>query len=820
MPSDQFQLTKRRGRSVLWAFTAAAMVAAVGTLTAAQSLPTLTVSGRHLVDPTGQVVKLRGCNLGNWLLLEPWMLGLRQEDTPGGYPDQATVLRQLEQRFGDAATDELIETYRAHFLLPRDMQAIASFGFNVVRLPIHYSVLEDDGDPERLKTDAFKWIDRAVEMADDAGLYVILDLHGVPGGQSVDGPTGEIEQNRLWTDPQCQRRTVWLWQQLAQRYADTPTVAAYDVVNEPFGDFQTDISPDMRELFGRLHDAIREIDPDTLIYAPGTLQGIAHYGDPADHGWRNVGFTEHAYPGLFGWGETSLRGHARFLAQWVAGRDRRLQRLDVPYLIGEFNVVFDHVGGPALMDHYFDVYREAGWAATMWAYKILKPEPGVGTSNWYMVTNAQPFVLDDLDSVSFDELKKRFESLGTMPLAIDDELRSALTRTAASPPLLPQIETVFDATDQPLVGPLEGWDATDIGDAAEGGQRLDGDRLRIWGGGEDIFNRRDAFRFVHRAAGDDARLWTRLDALDPTDRYAKAGVMLRGGTAPDAAHVLIHALPDGRVVAAWRDEAGGLTREQTLGLPGFPVGLGLQRAGDQVVLHYTDARGRWQQHTRPIPGFDGGQIGLAVLAHDAAALTAADFSPPTDQHPADETATQPESEPEQNLLQNGSFEAVKDPRDAADQAAGWNRWGHWLNRHDDWIPVRDGGAILAYHHWQIEAADTSGVWQDVSGLTPGHRYRFTVFANRDPGDGNGVAPASVEVRLETPGPDATMLTLATTTYRAADLPTGQQWGKLTLEAHATAPRMRVLLMVNPAGETPRDGALKFDDARLVVSPDP
>ncbi len=781
-------------------------------------LEPLHVEGRDLVTPAGDVVVLRGVNLGNWLLIEPWMLGLPQNEEPGGFPDQHTVLQTLEDRFGPVRAEALMEIYREHWVTARDFEIMASFGFNAVRLPIHYSVLEAAEQPGTLREDAFKWIDRAVTWAAEAGLYTILDLHGVPGGQSVDAPSGRVHENRVWTDPEAQRRTLFLWEQLAARYADHPAVAAYDVVNEPYGDFKTDISPVMKNLFGRLHDVIRAVDPDTLIYAPATLQGgITFYGDPASHGWTHVGFTEHTYPGLFGSGEASLTGHARFLDQWVEDKAEYLDRLDVPYLIGEFNVVFDHVGGPAMMRTFFDTFERHGWAATMWSYKITKPRPGIENSNWYLATNDVPFDLGELRTMDDQTLEAKFRSLSTMPLAVDTDLRSALRADPAWPDYRPAHRVAREIPDESIAG----WEATDVGGATPGGLRAGADgRWSIWGGGRDVFGTRDDFRFVSQQASGADGLWTRLDAMDATDQFAKAGVMWRESLDPDAAHLLLHALPDGRVVFAHRDQAGGSTAEETLAVSGFPVGLGMTREADELSLHFTDGSGQWQSVTRPDPGFVDGRIGLAVLAHDDKALSRAlvaapgHTAPPVKPQATDAAAAE-------NLLQNASFEMVKDPQNAADQAAAWNRWGQWLNRQEDWSPVRDGDAILAYHHWQIPSADNSGVWQDVEGLTVGQEYRLEVYANLDAGQAVGRSPASVELRLELLKPDGQTLTLATQTYKAADLATGQAWSRLHLTAPATGPKLRVLLVVNPAEDGPREGALKFDDLSLVpVNPEP
>lgn len=785
----------------------AAVLAAMawGTSVSAAPLPTLTVDGSDLVTPDGEVVMLRGCNLGNWLLLEPWMLGLDQGPGPEQIDDQHEIFELFHERFGAERAAELIERHRAGWMTPRDFEIIASFGMNAVRLPIHYSLMIDADGPLELHEDAFRWIDAGVEMAAAAGLYTVLDLHGVPGGQSVDAPSGRVEENDFWTNTDDQDRTVFLWEKLADRYGDHPAVAAYDVVNEPFGDFVENISPKMGEIFDRLHDAIRAIDADTLIYAPGTLQGIRHYGDPADHGWTNVGFTEHTYPGLFGQGEPSLATHAEFLNHWVPAKAAYLDKLDVPFFVGEYNVVFDSVGGPDLMRRFIDVFESVGWSSTMWAYKLVQREGGITQSNWSMVANERPLDLRDLKTASFETLRDRFAGYATEPLAIDEALRAALVAEEPSLALVPERKLVQIADET-----MPGWTATDIGDATRGGLALaEGGGWHVAGAGNDLFGRSDEFRFVHRpAVGAGDTLYTTLHALEDTHQYAKAGVMLRGSTEAGSAHALIHATPSGRIVIARRGADGASTDETVVGVSGFPVGLGVGLLEDGMHVAWTDTRGEWSRRSIDMPEVAQPLLGLAVLSHSPGVRAVAHFDAPSPEPTQVRTERAGES-----VLSNGSFE------EAAPGASAGRSWLHWsdvISRQDGWSPVRDGSSILAYRHWEA-GGDSSGVWQDVD-TVPGTDFRFEVYANLDRGAAGGSPPAAVELRAEAIQPDGSVLRLATRTWQAEELATGEEWSRLELPLTAMGEATRVLIVTWPAAEGRRDGALKFDDASLTSRP--
>jgi endoglucanase len=382
----------------------------------APALPLVRVQGTSFVDPEGKPVRLRGCNIGNWLLLEMWMLDIQ------GVKDQHEFEGILAKRFGRDGKERLMEIYRSHYITERDFPIIASFGFNTVRLPFEYRLLEDERSEREIRADAFRWLDRAIGWAEARGLYVILDLHGAPGRQSVDHTTGRAGQNHLWDDPANQERTIRIWRAIAEKYRDSTTVAGYDLINEPFGDMQTPKHhAKLAELVDRLHDAIRAIDTNHVIFIPGTLRGIEFYGDPREREWRNVAFTEHYYPGLFG-SQPTLDEHARFIHRRVPARAAYLKRFDVPLLVGEFNVVFDRLNGSALMRRYYDVYAAQGWAATMWSYKLLRKGGGPATDFWGMVCNRDPLTPIDIKTSTFEEIAAWFTSFGTMPYSVHTNL--------------------------------------------------------------------------------------------------------------------------------------------------------------------------------------------------------------------------------------------------------------------------------------------------------------------------------------------------------------------------------------------------------------
>ncbi len=146
------------------------------------------------------------------------------------------------------------------------MQHLAGWGANVVRLVFSYNDLETDDNPARWKEEGFRQLDDVVQWGKRYGIYIILDMHIVPGGQTV-APYCAGGRNLIWTDAASQERFIALWTEIARRYRDRPEVAAYELMNEPTSKQKT---PELlRGIDQRAITAIRTVDPDKIIVVGG-----------------------------------------------------------------------------------------------------------------------------------------------------------------------------------------------------------------------------------------------------------------------------------------------------------------------------------------------------------------------------------------------------------------------------------------------------------------------------------------------------------------------------------------------------------------------
>lgn len=807
-------MPRRRSNTSRPVLAALALLALPG-VHAVAAPPTLSPSnvalhmrGRDLVDAEGNVVVLRAINLGNWLLIEPWMYA----QNTGAIPDQATFMSVLASRFGQADAAALMDLHRAGWVTQRDFDLVASAGFNCVRIPVSHSLLESE--PFVVREAGFDLLASALRMAENAGLYVILDMHSTPGGQSTDQPSGDVTQNSLWTDPVAQERLAWLWQHVARRLKNTPNFVAYDLINEPYSDYVTDVRDEIVPIVDRAVRAIREVDPDRLILAPATLEGLRFYGDPAARGWTNTGFTEHFYPGVFDGNPATLGTQARFAASTLRDRADLAASYAVPFLWGEFNPVFDRAGAPQTVRDLLDDAEGLGVNAAVWTLKLVTSGGGVSSNNWYLATNATPLGLGDIRTSPRSTIQAVFSTLGQMPLAIDQAYFDALTA--------PEPQRVLPRVDLPPLTPpgtdaWSNWNVTDIGSVARaGGQSvganagpLGAEDLTLYAAGLDLFGTSDSLRLASRQMPSQFVVSAVFDAFEG-GRYAQAGVTVRASEAANAPHVSLVLTPDGRVSVKSRGVAGASTAQRYVATTGFPVGMAIGRDASGFVAWLTDEDGLW----RSIPLSESPAVGSAprggifACANREGPLSVFRTHGPLISSPPTLTSA-PTLDTGTNLLANPSFEGG-----SGQSPASWTAFGEKITREVGWTPVREGSALLAYRHWEATTTQSSGAYQVVTGLTPGEPYTLTVYANRDTVQPGRALADRVELRVENTTGDAW---LESTEFGVSEIATGSRWSRLQVRFVATNTEHRVRIVAYPGSGT-RDGAVKFDGLYLVHGP--
>lgn len=240
----------------------------------------LKVNGKHLENDVNKNFILRGMGLGGWMLQEGYMFNL------GFLGQQYKIKEKITELIGKKEADIFYEKWLKNETKKTDIDSLASWGFNSIRLPMHYDLfmlaVKDEpvaGKNTWLPT-GFKMVDELLNWCKANKIYLILDLHAAPGGQGNDLPISDRnpDEPSLWQSQANQDKTVALWKELAKRYANEPYIGGYDILNETNWGFD---NPEdkrgteekrnipLRDFFIRLTKAIREVDKNHIIFLEG-----------------------------------------------------------------------------------------------------------------------------------------------------------------------------------------------------------------------------------------------------------------------------------------------------------------------------------------------------------------------------------------------------------------------------------------------------------------------------------------------------------------------------------------------------------------------
>ena len=167
--------------------------------------------------------KIKGVNLGNWLVLEKWMSPALFDGTTA--EDEYYLPAQLSKE----AYEARIKIHRSEFISERDFATIARMGLNAVRIPVPYFIFGDRtpfiGCVEEL--------DKAFSWAEKYGLKILIDLHTVPMSQN-GFDNGGISGVCKWSQiPAEVDYVVELLEKLARRYGKREGLLGIQPVNEP-----------------------------------------------------------------------------------------------------------------------------------------------------------------------------------------------------------------------------------------------------------------------------------------------------------------------------------------------------------------------------------------------------------------------------------------------------------------------------------------------------------------------------------------------------------------------------------------------------------
>ncbi|MFB2586784.1 discoidin domain-containing protein [Herbiconiux liukaitaii] len=348
-----------------------------------------------------------------------WSIG---ELTAGLYNDDYSLNTTLTSRFGASGAQTVIDAHQDTWLTSTDLDAIAATGMNFIRVPIGWNTfLNVDGS---WKTDPWEKIDWVISEASARGMYVLIDLHTVPGGGCPWGSCGRIgpNPNGFWGSATYQNWTEDIWKAIATRYKGNPAVAGYDLINEPLIDYGEDADDvaQKSDYYDRLYDAVRAIDPDHTIFL-GAFFSLSAIAAPSTYGWTNVVYEYHPYdmPNSKDWNAQN-----QLVTNELAALPAKLADPGVPVLYGEYSLYYNDDVWARFMAGLNA--SSVSWSA--WTYKV-KGSATDGFAYWGMYYgNPRPVPIINSDNAA--TFVSKVSQFGTANFTKNDRFVATLTKYA------------------------------------------------------------------------------------------------------------------------------------------------------------------------------------------------------------------------------------------------------------------------------------------------------------------------------------------------------------------------------------------------------
>ncbi|MCX6333185.1 MAG: cellulase family glycosylhydrolase [Bacteroidia bacterium] len=282
----------------------------------------LKVNGQEIVNGKGEKVMLRGIGLGGWMLQEPYMLQLSKVAGT-----QTEIRAKITDLIGAENTEKFYSAYRKNAITKRDIDSLKAWGFNSIRLPMHYNLFTLPVEKEPV-AGGNTWLKEGFELTDSLlkwcrqnEIWLILDLHAAPGGQGNDRPIADVDtlKPQLWESEANRAKTIALWKILARRYAKEKWIGGYDLINET--NYKMQGNQPLLDLYLSITDEIRKADKKHIIFIEGNQFANDFTGltPPWDD---NMVYSFHKY-----WNPTTIETIQKYL--------RLREENDIPLWMGE-----------------------------------------------------------------------------------------------------------------------------------------------------------------------------------------------------------------------------------------------------------------------------------------------------------------------------------------------------------------------------------------------------------------------------------------------------------------------------------------------------
>lgn len=358
----------------------------------------VTVKGTQFIDGDGKPFLLQGTNLGNWLNPEGYMFHF------GDVSSYRLINEVFCQLVGADDTRNFWITFRDNYITKEDIHFLKQTGLNHIRVPFNFKLFVVEDHPDVFLKTGFEYLDKVIKWCREEKLYVVLDLHAAPGGQTGANIDDSWGYPYLMENKEAQDLTATLWKQIAKRYANEKIVIGYDLLNEPIAHYfenKEELNKQLEPLYKKITAEIRKVDKQHIIFLGGAQwnTNFSMFGKPFED---KLAYTFHGYwmPPV----QDQIQKHVDFSKKY-----------NVPMWLGESGENED-----SWIDSFRVVLEKNDLSWCFWPYKKMDSPRGIAsfarTAEWDSViayTNSQrkPFDYDESHRPSKSVVKKAMADL-------------------------------------------------------------------------------------------------------------------------------------------------------------------------------------------------------------------------------------------------------------------------------------------------------------------------------------------------------------------------------------------------------------------------
>ena len=251
----------------------------------------ITTKGKQLITPDGKPFLMKGTNLGNWLVPEGYMFKFQKANSP------RLIQEVINELVGPDESKKFWQQYLNNYIQPADIHYLHAIGMNSIRIPFNYRLFtEEDYLGGRGEKRGFALLDKVIGWCKQENIYVLLDMHCAPGGQTGDNIDDGWGQPFLFDNEASKQLTASIWKKIAAHYANEKIVLGYDLLNEPIAHYfdKSHFNPLLEPLYKQITAAIRSVDKNHLLFLGGAQwdSDFSPFGPPFD---SKLVYTFHKY---------------------------------------------------------------------------------------------------------------------------------------------------------------------------------------------------------------------------------------------------------------------------------------------------------------------------------------------------------------------------------------------------------------------------------------------------------------------------------------------------------------------------------------------